>query len=397
MAKDFKKLDNVLQTFADNQSVPGCGAVVMQGDEVIYEGYKGYADIASKKPVEASTIFRQASTTKLLTYAVMGQLFEEGKYLMSDPLYDYLPEWKNAKKYQVMPSGQVIAVPLENPITIGDAVGMMCGMPYCMGINPNATTPTQAAMSRVMAKLTEGRDTDVMLRDEVRAMSEAPVQFEPGTHWQYGYGSEIMGALVEEMTGKKVFEAVKERIIDPLGMKDTGVFIDDNNRDQIVTAYRKTPEGKLEAIGPEFDEAYNEKKHPIGTRMNLLSTPRDFAIFMQMLANGGTYKGERFLAPGTVEMLHTNRLHEAAMTDFMNDGHHYFEGYGYGFGFRTVITKQYGHNGHLGCFGWTGGYGTWAEADPVDKLSIVYMHNMMPNEELYHHLRVRAAAYGCME
>ena len=92
-------------------------------------------------------------------------------------------------------------------------------------------------------------------------------------------------------------------------------------------------------------------------------------------------------------MLRTNHLTEAMLPDFDND---YLAGYGYGLGFRTLLTQKYGHNGHLGSFGWTGGSGIWVEADPTAKLSIAYMHNMMPNEELYHHHRVRNVAYGCL-
>ena len=92
-------------------------------------------------------------------------------------------------------------------------------------------------------------------------------------------------------------------------------------------------------------------------------------------------------------MLHANQLGPVQMKDFEND---YLRGYGYGYGFRTLLTKEFGHNGHLGCFGWTGGSGIWVEADPVDKFSIAYMHNMSPNEELYHHHRVRSVAYGIM-
>ena len=104
-------------------------------------------------------------------------------------------------------------------------------------------------------------------------------------------------------------------------------------------------------------------------------------------------KGKKLLGAGTVAMLHANQLGEAQLKDFTND---YLAGYGYGYGFRTLLTQEFGHNGHIGCFGWTGGSGIWVEADPVDRFSIAYMQNMMPNEELYHHHRVRATAYGIM-
>ncbi len=385
--KDFTKLDKLLQGFADN-SVPGCSCSIMQGDEFLYEGTAGYADIESGKPVNKHSMYRQASTTKLFTYAIVGMLYEEGKFLFSDPIGEYLPEWKNTKKYVMRPDGSIDAVPVEHPITIRNAVAMMCGLPYCMAPAPNATTPTLQAMSRQIEELLKNGVPN--LRDEVRVMAEVPVMFEPGSHWLYGFGSEITGALVETWTGKPLREVMKERIIEPLELEDTDTFITDKNRDQIVTNYGKK-DGKLFPAADGMDANIDPARSPVGARPNLLVSASDFAVFMQMLANGGTYKGRKLLGEGTVAMLHENQLNEVQLQDFTND---YLAGYGYGLGFRTLMTQKYGHNGHLGAFGWTGGSGIWVEADPVAKLSIAYMHNMMPNEELYHHHRVRSVAYG---
>ena len=394
MSEQFRKLDNLLKKFIDNKSIPGCACTIMQGDEIVYEGYYGYSDIASGKLINSDSIFRQASTTKLFTYAIMGMLFEEGEFLFSDPLSDYLPEWKNTQKYIVTPNGTIETAPLENPITIRHAVAMMCGMPYCMVPAVNAKTPTLAAMSEQMTKLlatTGGKMAD--LREEVRVMANAPVMFEPGSHWQYGFGSEITGALVEEMTGKPLREVFKERIIEPLELAHTDTYITDANKDMVVTSYLKKPDGSLVPAPREADSWNLPEYTPIGGRPGLLTSTNDFAKFMQMLANGGKYKGKKFMGEGTVAMLHENQLDCTSHADFTND---YLAGYGYGLGFRTLMTQKYGHNGRLGCFGWTGGSGTWVEADPVDKLSIAYMHNMAPNEELYHHHRVRNVAYGCL-
>ena len=388
--KDFSKLDKLIQNFADH-SVPGCSCSIMQGDRFLYEGTAGYADIASGKPVTVHSMFRQASTTKLFTYAIVGMLFEEGKFLFSDPISDYLPEWNHTKKFVVLPNGNVDTVPVEHPITVRNAVAMMCGLPYCMAPVQNASTPTLAAMSRQMEELLKkGTPT---LRDEVRVMAEVPVMFEPGSHWQYGFGSEITGALVETWTGKPLREVMKERIMDPLELEDTDTYMRDSNRDRIVTNYRKEKDGTLVPTADFYDSNIDPAVSPVGARPNLLVSASDFAVFMQMLANGGTYKGRKLLGAGTVEMLHTNPLGEVQLRDFEND---YLAGYGYGLGFRTLMTQKYGHNGHLGAFGWTGGSGIWVEADPVEHLSIAYMHNMMPNEELYHHHRVRAVSYGCL-
>ncbi len=391
MSRDFSKLDSLIRRFADEKTMPGCAVCIMQGDEVIYDGTAGYADIASGKKISTESMFRQASTTKLFTYAILGMLYEEGRFLFSDPVGTYLPEWNNTKKYVRDANGEIREVPLDHPMTIRNAVAMMCGLPYCMAPVKNAVNPTQAAMSRQMEKLMEGGRIPT-LREEVRAMSEVPVMFEPGTHWYYGFGSEITGALVETFCDMPLREVFKKRIIEPLELAHTDTYITDANREFIVTNYMKR-NGELIAAPASMDGANNPAVSPVGARPNLLVSAHDFAVFMQMLANGGTYKGKKFLGEGTVRMLHENQLNEETLKDFEND---YLAGYGYGLGFRTLTTQKFGHNGHLGCFGWTGGSGTWVEADPVAGTSIAYMHNMMPNDELYHHHRVRTAAYGCL-
>ena len=390
MKRDFSRLDRLLERFAET-SVPGCTCSIMQGDQLIYEGAAGYADIEAGKKVNGHSMFRQASTTKLFTYAILGMLYEEGRFLFSEPVGKYLPEWSETRKFVLRSDGNVDIVPTERPLTIQNAVSMMCGLPYCMAPAPKANTPTLAAMSqRIGELLKKGTPT---LREEVRVMGDVPVMFEPGSHWLYGFGSEITGALVETLTDKPLREVFRERVIEPLELQDTDTFFTPENKDRVVANYMKKPDGTL-AVSPDFyDATMDPAVTPVGARPNLITSSTDFAIFMQMLANGGTYKGKKLLGAGTVEMLHTNQLGPVQLKDFEND---YLAGYGYGYGFRTLLTRQYGHNGHPGCFGWTGGSGIWVEADPVGQFSIAYMHNMMPNEELYHHHRVRAVAYGCM-
>ena len=387
--KDFTRLDNLLKRFVEEGTNPGCAAAVMQGDELIWHGEAGYADIESGKKVDLHSMFSQASTTKLFTYAILGMIYEEGKFLFSDPLSDYLPEWKNTKKYVTLPNGAVETAPLEKPITIRDAVAMMCGLPYCMVPAVDPATPTLTAMSRQMRELLKKGPSTIA--EEVRVMAEVPVMFEPGSHWQYGFGSEITGVLVETFEGKPLREVFQDRLIKPLELEDADTFARPWNKDRIVTNYAKKGPGQFEPMA-DFS-ALDPDSVPAGARPNLLISARDFAVFMQMLANGGTYKGKKFLGAGTVAMLHENQLGPVQMADFECD---YLAGYSYGLGFRTLLTRKYGHNGNIGDFGWTGGTGIWVEADPVEKFAVAYMHNMRPNEELYHHHRVRAVVNGIM-
>ena len=277
MKRDFSKLDRLLDEFAQS-SVPGCTCTIMQDDKVLYEGAAGYADIASGKKVDAHSMFRQASTTKLFTYAILGMLYEEGRFLFSEPVGKYLPEWSETKKYVVRPNGEVDVVPTERPLTIHNAVAMMCGMPYCMAPVPDPATPTLAAMSkRIGALLEKGVPT---LRDEVRVMADVPVMFEPGSHWEYGFGSEITGALVETLTGKPLRENFRERIIEPLNLQDTDTFFTPENRDRVVTSYAKTREGRFEAAPDFYDATMDPAQTPVGARPNLVTSSTDFATFM---------------------------------------------------------------------------------------------------------------------
>ncbi len=390
----FKKMDDLLKRFSEN-SIPGSACTIMKKDEIIYQGYAGYADLDTKQEIDSRSIFRQASTTKLFTYAIIGMLYEEGRFLLSDPIYEYLPEWRHVKKYHTGPDNKLEIVELENPITIKDVVTMACGLPYCMFPDLNSDQPVVVAMSEALLSIMGDKKPN--LREEVRVMSKVPVLFEPGTRWLYGFGSEITGAIVEEITGKSLRIVFEERIIEPLGLKDTSTYITDHNRSQVVKNYSKADNGSLIKMEADSDADYNPELTPIGARPSLLSSSNEFAVFMQMLSNGGSYKGERLLGRKTVDLLRTNYLNETQLRDY-NYNNPYLAGYGYGLGFRTLMDKAAAnHNGSLGAFGWTGGSGIWVEADPKEELAIVYMHNMRPNEELYHHLRVRSVAYGCLD
>lgn len=389
MKQDFTKLDRLLQEFA-GRTVPGCACAVMQDGELVYEGCYGRADLAAQTPVTSRSMFRQENLSHLFTYTVLAMLYEQGRFLYSDPIGEYLPEWKDIQKYVVRDNGTVDAVPLSRPLTIRTAASSMCGLPNVLTPAEEARTPTRAAMDRRMEALYAKGGTPT-LREEVRAMAGVPVMFEPYSHWHYGFGIQVAGAVVEEITGKPLRQVYREMIIDPLGLKDTDTYITDGNRDRVVTAYRKQADGSF-AADAGADRWYDPSQTPVGARPLVLASAADLAAFMQMLASGGTYRGQKYLGSGTVAMMMSNQLENPHYPDFLD---RYKEGYAYGMGFYTVVRMKYGHNGHYDNFGSSGEMGTWAEADPTARLAIVYGHNMTPSEDVYHHHRVRAAAYGC--
>lgn len=387
---DFRAVDKLLQSFVDG-GLPGCSLHIAKDGETLYEGYFGYSDVEKKIPVTDESLFRQASMSKLPLYTTLMILYEQGKFLLSDPIYDFFPEWRHSTKFFTYPNGDVRIVPTGRPVTVRDVLTMRCGLPYC-----NFPGETDSGTLRYMQKKMQplwdqGHFT---LREQIAAMADVPQAFEPGRRWLYGFSSELAAGIIEAVCGKSVDDAFEELLFGPLGMTQTRSHYFGDAKERMVRLYQKTQEGALTPMNSPLDDKHLPgKEHECGWA-RLFSTGADFTKLMQMLACGGVYRGTRIMGRKTIDLMRTNTLTENPSGVF---GDLYNAGYGYGFGVRTLVDKQKGnHNGSIGAFGWTGGFGTWCESDPSEGISIVYMHNMMPNEEVYYHLRVRAAAYGAL-
>ena len=386
-----KDLDRLLQSFVDG-GLPGCGLKVTQRGETVYEGYFGYADCEKKTPLTVKNVFRQASTSKLPLYVAALMLYEKGLFLLSDPLYEFLPEYRESRKVQRLPNGQVEIVKADRPLIVQDALTMRCGLPYC-----NFPVETEDVTLRAMVKAMEplwakGHYTN---REQVRAMAEVPLAFEPGTHWLYGFGSELTCALVEAVTGKGVDEALEELLFEPLEMHDTRSHFFGDIEERMVKLYAIDEENRLSPLHLPFENTFLPGEENEAGWARLFATVGDYSNLMSMLACGGTFKGERVMGRKTIDLMRSNVLTPEQMLDYTNP---YEAGYGYGLGVRTLLDRAAGGvNGSPGAFGWTGGYGSWCEADPEDGTAFVYMHNLVPNRERYYHPRVRAAVYGLVK
>ena len=387
----YRDLEALLQGFVED-GLPGCAVQIAQRGKTLYEGYFGYSDIENEVPVTRDSVFRMASMSKIPLYTVMMILYEQGKYLLTDPIWKYLPEWKKMKKFERQPNGSLKIVPTEGPITVSDCLSMKCGLPYC-NFRGHTDDPAMATMQKCMEPLWEKGHFSV--QEHIAAMSGAVLNFEPGTHWQYGFSSEITAALIEKLADMPVDEAFRKYLFDPLGMTSTrSSFFGDMDK-RLVKLYSRDDQGQLSPAATDFDKKFLPgPEYDQGWR-RLFSNVNDYTKLISMLANGGEWQGQRILGRKTIDMMRSNGLDEAQLKDFDNL---YNAGYGYGYGVRTLIDKQKGnHNGSLGAFGWTGFFGTWCEADPEEGASLVFMYNMLPNNEAYYHLRLRAVAYGCLE
>lgn len=387
--RDFANLDALLRRLTEDR-LPGIGCVVTQGQEIIYEGYDGYADLESGKPVDENTVFRIFSMTKLPVYTLCMLLYERGLFLPDDPLGDYFPEYAQMKRFVHLDNGGHAVVPLQNPIRIKHILTMAMGLPY--GNDSGSPIPTEAAMYRMHQAL--AAQGPYSLRDEIRAAAGVPVAFEPGTHWMYGFASELAAGLCELLTGKEIEQALKDELFTPLEMKNTGMRFFGDIPQRLSTFY--VADENLRPIRgiPRMDEKHLPGKENLRGCPRIFSNARDFAHLGIMLANGGEYHGKRVMGSQTIDLMRTNQLSPAQLKDF--DGR-VTKGYGYGYGVRTLMSKaEAGSNGSIGEFGWEGGSGPYFLVDPEKRMSLTVMYQRSGKDLAEIHLKIRNVTYGCL-
>lgn len=378
--ENYRHVEALLQSFVD-KGLTSCACSVVHRGETVYEGYFGYANPAENRPVGPETIFRIYSMTKVITCTAALMLYERGLFLLTDPLYDYLPEFRNPLVYRRERNGSLYTSSAATPIRIMDLFKMTSGLTMHGDRNE-----TERQVSNLSLK-------DISnVRTMAKMLSEIPLAYDPGTRWHYGFSHDVLGALIEVLSGKSLGQFLKDEIFEPLGMNDTFFRIPDNKKSRLSTLDAETER--------EFtitsDSIYQLNATLECGGHGLLSTLRDYARFTQMLARGGELDGTRILGRKTLGLMTTNHLDSTQLADMEAEGT--WPGYGYGLGVRVITDRAKGGiNSSSGEFGWAGAAGTWMAADPDEELSIVYMQGLLPNK--YNEIRghkLRAAIYGAI-
>ena len=383
----FKDVENLMHHFLEVGPV-GCAVAIAQGEETLFEGCYGYADAAKTKPLAADNLFRLYSMTKVVA-SVCGLIqFERGKFLLNDPVSEYLPEYKNMSMQVKREDGGWDVVECKKPILMKHAFSMG------VGVYARDGSPADLENRRIHDELGGGRNGNLYDHlTEIRAMAGVPLLWEPGAHWQYGPGLELMAAVVEVTSGMRLGDFMKKEIFEPLGMNDTAYRFSGDMEDRLVDCVTRNEDGSYTARPTEHMDRLTQPDaiyECAGT--GLIATVSDYMKFAKMLANGGRLGEARIVGRKSIDLMRQNLLNDTQLREFRN---FYLAGYGYGMGVRTMMDTTAGNsNGSVGEFGWTGAAGTWVSIDPSEKTSIVYMHQMMPNMEEYTHLRLRAVANG---
>ena len=377
---------DTLSRFVSSGKIAGCAVRIMRNDEVCFEGSFGYADIEKKvKMSSETTIFPIASMSKVITVAGIMQLYEQGLFKMWDPVSEFLPGFKNPKVAKENPDGSYEIVDAKGEVTMRQLFTMTSGVPYAWG----DTAAGRIRVEKEKEYMKSGKPVPETV-EYANIVGQLPLAFEPGEKWMYGFSIDVLGAVIEVLSGKTLGEYLKENIFDPLGMRDTGFFVPAEKHGRIATLYHIN-----ENMRPEKRDYESGKPAFESGGGGLFSSVGDYSRFAQMLLHGGTLEGIRILGRKTVDLISTDHL---TPEQRVSDSWDTQRGYGYGLGVRVMTNPELaGINGSVGEWGWDGAFGNWFCVDPKENLTCVYLTTNLPGEHYRFVPKLMASMYASLE
>lgn len=380
-----ERLDAFLDDYTSNGSLPGAVAMVLRDGAVVYERAAGYRDIESGARMRNDAIFRIASQTKAIVSVAVMMLQDEGALLISDRVGKYLPAFARTTVAVPKEGGDGYEVVGANrPVTIRDLLTHTAGIAY--GNGPGGDRWRDAGITGWYFG-----HRDEPIRETVDRMAGLPFQAQPGSRFVYGYSTDILGAIVEAVSGMTLDEFLHQRIFEPLGMEDTFFYLPPDRIRRLATVYSHDGDGSL-IRSPDGPGMNTQGQYTSGPRVSfsggagLLSTARDYARFLQMMLNGGTLGDARILSPASVALMTSNHI-----GDLMGPG----TGFGLGFQVRLDLGAA-GAPGSVGDYGWGGAYHTTYWVDPAERLVVVYFTQLRSPRPVDDHGKLRALVYGAL-
>ncbi len=385
----LNQLSSVLQSYVDDERLAGAVVLVARKGQRVYLESFGHRDRELDEKMETDNIFRIASQTKALISVGIMMLQEQGQLLISDPLSHYLPAFQNTTVAVPSTDGEYLVLPAERPITLRDLLTHTAGIGYGAG-------PAEVKWQQANITGWYFADRDEPIGDTVNRMAALPFDAQPGERMVYGYSTDILGAVIEQVSGQSLAQFLRTQILDPLQMNDTHFYLPPTKRHRLAAVYSLTEDQSL-IRAPDPGGMIGQGAYLDGPRMSysggagLLSTANDYGRFLQMMLNGGELDGVKLLSRKSVELMTTDHVGDIANAFLGN-------GVGFGLGFYVVTDLgARGQPGSVGEYGWGGAYHSSYWVDPEEELVVVYLSQLIPGPDRTDQDKLRALVYSALE
>ena len=336
-------LSSVMHSYVDNKDISAIQAAIVKNGKIVHFDSYGYSDISEKDKLDENDIFRIASMTKPIVSLALMILYEEGKFKLDDPVYKYIPEFKN-----LMVKKRKKNKPLKNDVKIIDLLRHSAGFSF------KGPEDYRKVINMTLEEYTQ---------DAIKT----PLVYEPGTQWRYSSSTDIVGYLVEVLSGLRLDRFLKARLFDPIGMEDTYFELPKFSNHRLTTLYVKENEGDLVSFDNKSNSPFTENVILFNGSGGLLSTTSDYLKFCQMLLNGGSFNNIKIINSETIELMKEDHSIGLKYKKLI-----FGKKKGFGLGFE-VVKENDTKFGSKGTFGWGGMFGTYFRIDPVEKMIFIYM------------------------
>ncbi|MBP9927007.1 MAG: beta-lactamase family protein [Cyclobacteriaceae bacterium] len=359
------RIDTTINNWVKDGWINGAVGLIARDGKIIYYKAAGYNDLETKEPLKRDGIFRIASQTKAITIVAAMMLYEEGKFLLEDPVSKFIPSFAHETvldKFNPKDTTYT-TIPAKRQITIRDLMTHTSGIGYAQIGSPEANS------IYAKNKITAGLDVyEGTLADAMTRLGSLPLMHQPGAQWTYGLNIDLLGRLVEIWSGQTLEEFFNQRIFQPLGMSDTYFNVPEEKANRLVNFFQEDSTGLkkyVTALGGDMNFPLRKKSYFSGGG-GLSSTIYDYAVFLQMLLNNGEYNGQRYLSRNTVRMMTMNQIGDLTLGDNK-----------FGLGFEIVSDKGSSlFPNQEGTFSWGGAFSTTYWVDPKEKMVVLLYRQM---------------------
>jgi CubicO group peptidase (beta-lactamase class C family) len=374
-AARLARVSQWMKGWVDSGRLPGMITCVMRKGELAFAETYGKADVERNKPMRPDTIFRIYSMTKPLTSTAVMMLYEEGRFQLDDPISKFIPAFANPRVYSGGSRGKIETVPAEREINFRDLLSHTSGLTYGF----MESNPVDAAY-----RAKDGVDfqtSDTSLRQVVEKLATLPLIAQPGKAWNYSVSTDVLGYLVEVISGQPFEKYLVEKVTKPLGMGDTDFFVSKEKHDRLAANYSAGPGGKLELLDDPAKSRYLAPRKVNSGGGGLVSTASDYLRFCKFMLNKGELDGVRLLGRKTVELMTMNHLNgDMADMGTPRFSESTYTGIGFGLGFSVMIDPAKAYiAGTPGEFAWGGAASTAFWIDPKEDMAVVLLTQLMPS------------------